>query len=199
MSLVIKKEFILKSLNYLRNQTIHPLFVGYLHLQRRSGELDRLIDLQPDFLSYYKEFFYIEGHPLGTPYIRVFTDKPASQSNLWLNANVAGSYAPSSLRPNQPFRKVIKIESKTYSLPDDHAAAAYKNLMYENKIDPFYFAAFIYRDFCFNKEDLSVSDLVDVFRQDFGYTNEQHSRSNFEQIFKMDTKPLDSSEWLEEY
>ena len=63
------------------------------------------------------------------PYIKLFTEQKASSKNLWLNENVAGSYAPSSLRPDQPFRQVVNISGRKYSLPTNHAQLAFEHQM----------------------------------------------------------------------
>ncbi len=127
---LIRKQVVAQSLNRLREQKTHTLFAGYIYLQQRACQLGRLSDLQPEFLPFFKQFFSVGNHPLGAPYIKLFTEQKASSKNLWLNENVAGSYAPSSLRLGQPFRKVVDIAEKTYSLPSDHAQRAFKHLLY---------------------------------------------------------------------
>ncbi len=122
---VIQRLIVARSLSRLRAQRIHPLFAGYLHLKQRAATLGRLENLEPEFGEFYKRFLWVTDHPVGTPYIKPFTASPPSDKNLWLNENVAGSYAPSSLRPGQPFREVVKVtRDKTYSLPPDHAQRA---------------------------------------------------------------------------
>lgn len=54
---VIRKEIVAESLNRLREQKTHALFAGYIYLQRRAAELERLTDLQPEFLPFFKQFF----------------------------------------------------------------------------------------------------------------------------------------------
>lgn len=107
MVYVIGKQIVARSLFRLREQKTHTLFVGSLYLQQRASQMGRLEDLQPEFLSFFKQFFLVDNHPLGAPYIKPFTEQKASTKNLWLNENVAGTYAPSSLRTGQPFRQVV--------------------------------------------------------------------------------------------
>lgn len=64
---VIRKEIVARSLARLRKQKTHTLFAGYLHLQYRATQLGRLDDLQPVFLPFFKQFFQVANHPLGTP------------------------------------------------------------------------------------------------------------------------------------
>jgi hypothetical protein len=77
---VIQKSVVAKCLSRLRRQKTHALFPGYLYLQQRASELHRLKDLRPDFLSFFRQFFYVGNHPLGTPYIKPFTEQRASIS-----------------------------------------------------------------------------------------------------------------------
>ena len=170
MSLALKSSFVLKSIDVLRRQKTHPLFAGYLHLKQRSSELDRTHDLKPDFQLFFKDYFYIEGHPIGTPYLRIFTEKTASGKNLWLNMNIAGSYAPSSLRGDQPFRKVVELENRSYSFFPDHAEKAFQFLLYGEKVKVIYLAIFLYRNFSFNTEVLRPEDLINTFAFEFGYS-----------------------------
>lgn len=168
---VIRKPIVARALARLREQKTHSLFAGYIYLQQRSAQLRRLDDLQPDFLSFFKKFLLVGNHPLGAPYIKLFTEQKASAKNLWLNENVAGSYAPSSLRPGQPFRKVVQIQERKYSLPLDHALRALEHLLYATPVPVAELAIVLYRDFGLRGNDPTISDLVDVFAYEFGYVS----------------------------
>jgi len=52
MAYVIHKQIVARSFSRLREQKTHPLFAGYLYLQQRASQLNRLKDLQPDFPSF---------------------------------------------------------------------------------------------------------------------------------------------------
>jgi hypothetical protein len=112
MTKVIRKPIVARSLKRLRLQKIHPSFAGYLHLQQLAASTGRLNRLAPNFLVFFQQFFFVKDHPIGTPYIKPFINQTASDKNLWLNENVAGSYRPSSLRHGERFRKVVQIENK---------------------------------------------------------------------------------------
>lgn len=191
MTLVIKKELVAQSLKLVRSQKTHSLFSGYLHLQKRTKELGRLEDLSPDFLSFFKEYFKIIDHPLGSPYIRIFTEKAPSEKNLWINENIAGSYAPSSLRAGKPFRSVVNIDDKVYSLPYDHTSKAYKFLLYNKKINLISLAIFIYRDYGFYKQ-ITYRQLIDVFLYDFGYVSDEYL-----DLYELSIPPYLTEDWME--
>jgi hypothetical protein len=196
---VIRKRIVANSLARLREQKTHTFFAGYLYLQQRASQLGRLDDLRPDFLSFFKKFYLVDNHPLGAPYIKPFTEQKPSGRNLWLNKNVAGSYAPASLRPDQPFRKVVSIDGKKYSLPLNHAERALQYLLYNTRIQVADLATFLYRDFGFT-DPFTVNDLIDVFAYEFGYANKPGARinANFQKLFSRDTAKTWDEDWLEE-
>lgn len=199
MVYVIRKRIVAQSLSRLREQKTHTLFAGYLYLQQLASQLGRLENLQPDFLSFFQRFFFVDKHPLGAPYIKPFTEKPASTKNLWLNENVAGSYAPSSLRPGQPFRRVVNIEGKKYSLPPDHAQRAFKHLLYSDPVQVADLAVVLYRDFGLLGNSVIIEDLIDIFTYEFGYANEPGSKSDekFRTLYSLEAMNNWEEDWLE--
>jgi hypothetical protein len=196
---VIRKRIVAESLARLRGQQTHTLFAGYLYLQRRAAQLGQLEDLRPDFKHFFENFFKVVNHPLGAPYIKPFTEKPASAQNLWLNENVAGSYAPSSLRPGQPFRRVVHIEGKKYSLPPDHAQRALKHLLYSAPVQVADLAVVLYRDFGLRGSSVTIEDLIDTFAYEFGYANEPGSEPDekFRILYSLKTAKNWEEGWLE--
>jgi hypothetical protein len=196
---VIRKRIVAQSLSRLRNQKTHTLFAGYLHLQQRASQLGRLEDLQPEFSPFFKQFFEVDNHPLGAPYIKPFTAEKASTKNLWLNENVAGSYAPSSLRPEQPFRQVVKIEGRKYSLPTDHAKRALRHLLYSNRIQAADLAIVLYRDFGLVDDSPTIEDLIDIFTYEFGYGHEPGAEpdENFRILYSLESAKTWEQDWLE--
>jgi hypothetical protein len=198
---VVRKRIVAQSLSRLRNQKTHTFFAGYLHLQKLAAKRGRLEDLQPQFLPFFKQFFEVGNHPLGTPYIKPFTKEKASAKNLWLNVNVAGSYAPKSLRPEQPFRQVVKIEGRKYSLPTDHAKRALRHLLYSNRIQVADLAVFLYRDFGLLGDSPTIEDLIDVFAYEFGYAHEPGAEpdENFRILYSLESAKTWEQDWLERY
>lgn len=199
MVYVMRKRIVAQSLSRLREQKTHTLFAGYLYLQQLAAQWGRLEDLQPDFLSFFQRFFFVDNHPLGAPYIKPFTEKPASTKNLWLNENVAGSYAPSSLRTGQPFRRVVNIEGKKYSLPPDHAQRAFKHLLYSDPVQVTDLAVVLYRDFGLLGNSVTIEDLIDIFTYEFGYANEPGSKPDekFRTLYSLEAMNNWEEDWLE--
>lgn len=199
MKYVIQKHFVARSLSRLRAQKTHTLFAGYLYLQQRSSQLNRLEDLQPKFTLFFKHFFRVANHPLGTPYIKLFTEQKASSKNLWLNENVAGSYAPSSLRPEQSFRQVVNIVGKEYSLPADHAERAFKHLLHSTPVQVADLAVVLYRDFGLVDSSVTIQTLIDIFAYEFGYSRNEDTEpdENFKILFSLETAKEWEKDWLE--
>ncbi len=199
MIYVIRKRIVAQSLSRLREQKTHTLFAGYLYLQQLASKWGRLEDLQPDFLTFFQQFFFVDKHPLGAPYIKPFTEKPASAKNLWLNENVAGSYAPSSLRLGQPFRQVVDLKERKYSLPPDHAQRAFTRLLYSDPVQVADLAVVLYRDFGLLDDSVSIEDLIDIFAYEFGYTNEPGSTPDekFSTLYSLKTTKNWEEDWLE--
>lgn len=187
---VIRKSIVARSLHQLREQKTHTLFAGYLYLQKLSSELGRLDDLNPEFLSYFKKFFFVKDHPLGTPYIKLFTERQPTDRNLWLNQNVAGSYAPSSLRQGQPFRQVVTIQGKKYSLPPDHARRALAHLLFSSPVSAIDLAIVLYRDFGITEDAARSRDLIEIFAYEFGYADQPGGEINedFRMLYSLEPK-----------
>jgi len=196
---VVRKAVVARSLARLREQKTHSSFAGYLHLQQRATQLGRLENVQPEFLSFFKRFFFVGNHPLGMPYIKPFTEQKASAQNLWLNENVAGSYAPSSLRLGQPFRQVVSVEDKTYSLPKDHAQLAFQYLLYSAPVQVADLAVVLYRDFGFLGTSVTIKDISNIFAYEFGYSKGMGSQPNkdYQALFTFESEKNWEEDWLE--
>lgn len=199
MTQVIRKHIVARSLARLREQKTHTLFLGYLYLQQRAAELNRLDDLQPDFAAFFNHYLRVGDYPLGTPYIKLFTEQKVSPGNLWLNENVAGSYASSSLRPDQPFRKVVTIAGKRYSLPKNHAQLAFEYLLYSTPVQVADVSVVLYRDYGLNDDITHIQDLINIFAYEFGYaqTHGEQPNQDFTLLYSLDTAQNWEQDWLE--
>ena len=191
----IRKEIVARSFQRLRHQKTHNLFAGYLHLQQQASLRGQLNDLQPQFLDFFKQFFLVPGHPLGTPFLKPFELSP-SEKNLWLNKNVAGTYAPSSLRPDQPFRKVVDIVRGVYTLHKDHAERARRFLLSEPVLVA-ELAVFLYRDYGLGQNSLTIFDLINIFAFEFGYSATEGS--TLSKSFHILYSPASTDNWEKDW
>jgi hypothetical protein len=105
-----KPEVVAQSLALLRKQRIHPNFAGYLCLKRASAQSGVEIKVRAKFKEFFDTFLSVPDAPSSKPYVMPFCDTAPSEANKWFNRNVAGSYAPSSIRGGSPFARVIRAE-----------------------------------------------------------------------------------------
>jgi hypothetical protein len=154
----------------LKRTRVHPFFLAYLHLRQRASEQGVDTGIQPEW-DRLGEYLAVRGGPPGKPFYRpVWNGNVSDPSHYWLNRNIAGSYAPSSLRTVP--RMVIDTVGSEFSLLPDHAELAKKHLLYDGTVSAFALAAFFYRDFGFvtsEPDDVpGRDDLVAVLVDDFG-------------------------------
>lgn len=157
------------AIDELRGSKIHPFFLAYLQLRKNAAEEGGGVivphwDELGDLLS-------VAGGPPGKPYYRPFwhgdVDDPG---RYWLNRNIAGSYAPSSVRAVP--RQVVDIIDGEYSLKPNHAELAVEHLLYGEQVSAIALAAFFYRDYGFTAAPPgapSPFDLPPVLRDDFRF------------------------------
>jgi hypothetical protein len=196
MTFLIKKEVVASCLKNLRQRRTHEHFAGYLCLQQRAAAAGRTDNLQPNFAAFFDEFFRVEGQPDTTPYVKPFINQAPTRENLWLNRNVAGSYAPSSLR--NTLKKVVEIVDGKYSLRNNHAQMAFEHLLFGDCVNPVDLAVFLYRDFPFLGSAVKIEDVVSIFATEFGYSIPGGGRnSDFDTLFRMEISETFNQEWIE--
>lgn len=191
MNYLVKKEVVSICLKRLRMRRTHEHFAGYLCLLYRAAAEGATESIQPNFADFFDQFFRVGGRPDAHPYVKPFVNTAPTTSNLWLNRNVAGSYAPSSIRST--FKKVVEVDDGGYSLRHNHVQMAHDNLLHGNPIDVADLAVFLYRDYPIISEHPTIDDLVSTFAIEFGFeTSEGERNPDFEILFM-----LSSSESLQ--
>ena len=196
MSVLISKPVVAECLRRLRQRRTHEHFPGYLCLTRLAARSGGRLQLRPDFASFFDEFFRVSGRPEGKPYLKPFIRTAATSENLWMNQNVAGSYAPSSIR--NTFKKVVQVEGQGYSLRDDHASMALTHLLLEERINALELAVVLYREYPILGDDPTPESLVSVFANEFGYVSESgHFTPDFDLLYSRDVSEVFSAEWRE--
>jgi hypothetical protein len=168
---VVTMQMIQRSIEQLVTQSIHPFFPAYLHLRQRAGAENTTTEILPRWkeLGSYLE---VEGASTQHPYFRPFAAS-GSLSQMWLNANLAGSFAGSSLRAGMPPLKVVEYDSGTrsFALKTNHWELARKHLLFDEKVPIEALFGFLMRDFAILTAgpEPEATDLVDVFLSEFGY------------------------------
>lgn len=167
---VFSIEAVRRAIKNLVAIPIHEHFAGYLailHAVRGQG----FPKIKPvEITTFHDRFLRVDGFST-FPYVSPFKSRGYGKL-AQLNPNVAGSYAQSSLRPGKPLGEVIRIDGKgtsvTYSLRQDHALIASKQLLRGKKVSSVSLAAFLFRDYGFELEKREISRATVVFRDQFG-------------------------------
>jgi len=203
MAVVLSPEFVDASVAELLAARIHPHLAGYLCLVRTAARDGTTSHLPGEFKDFFETFLRVPNGTEELPYLRPFWNK-GSDVRAWNQPNVAGTYAPSSIRPGMPFDVVVEIDgtgrAATYSLRANHAQLALENLAGGCPIPVAPLAAFLYRDYGFDIEgEPSLSAVVRVFRYEFGYEDhEPGPNDDFATLFVDETGAGSTSDLFEE-
>ena len=94
---VIRREGVRVATQALLSRDSHPFFIAYLWLRRQAVIQGTTAHIRPDWagLAPYME---VSGALPSKPYLRPFWQGRHDSGQEWLNNNIAGSFAPSSLR-----------------------------------------------------------------------------------------------------
>lgn len=194
---VLTEDAVKSCIAALRAHLFHPFFPAYLHLRERSARASSLTGLRPDWREFRAYLEVGDAQPTH-PYFRPFTQRSGASDGEWLNANLAGSWAPSSLRAAQPPRKVVEpgSGSGTFNLLPNHWELAREHLAGGTAVPLIPLAGFFFRDFAFRKEGgpPDDNDLARLFLERFGYS-EAATPAEIEVMF--DQAPMVGSDWFQ--
>lgn len=185
----------------LREYPVHPYFPAYLHLRQRAALHGDTSDIKPkwDDLS---PLLQVDGAPPSHPHFRPFTINGANTDQEWLNANLAGSYAPSSLRVGQPPLRVVELSDTRgrFNLPNDHWVLARVHLLSDEKLPLLPLAGFFLRDYAFSDYDdpPGAVGLVEGFTELFGYTDDT-GEEEVDYLYELPDDDVDADDWFEEF
>jgi hypothetical protein len=146
----------------------HEHFAGYLGLleadRRGKGGLHRSRDIK----DFHQRYLTVAGLKTTSPFFSPVRNTDAGEVKPF-NKNVAGSYAPSSLRPDGPFMAAVDVKGKgqgvTYSLMPDHANVASGSMLGGKRVQAVALAAYLFRDYGFEERNLQA--VLDTFRDRF--------------------------------
>lgn len=146
--------------------------------------------LHVSFADFFDRYYLVAGSTAKAPYLLPVNDRGDVQHG-YQNPNVAGSYAPSSLRPTHPLHSLCAVEPApsgvTFTLVDNHGAVAL-HLMKTQPLLGASLAAYLYRDFAFTSGS-SRKDLYQALKAQFGFAFED-GPVPFEAVFLDDTNDL---------
>jgi hypothetical protein len=193
---VLTVEVVRWAIEQLQGRKVHTFFPAYLEIRRTAIEGESESDIHPDWGNLEKHL-HVPGGPPGKPNFRPFWHRTRKGGEDWMNANIAGSYAPSSIR-RLPAKVVNPDGSGGYSLKSDHARLALEHLLLGQAMPILPLAVFYYRDFGFTTDEpaLSPAGLIDVFRRDFAF-NSPPGREDFEVLFSVGIP--DRTDWFQRW
>ncbi|WP_187293235.1 hypothetical protein [Burkholderia cepacia] len=152
---------------------IHPAYAGYLCLKRTSRAAGAVSGLRPNFRDFFDTFLAVPGGPIKKPYVLPFVAQGQGKADIWFNQNVAGSYAPSSIRSQSPMRQVCAFSGSRgdaeFSLIANHSDGAKTYMLFGGLVPVDALSIFLYRDYSFRGESPGGDDLIRIFCDEFGF------------------------------
>ena len=199
---VVKQDRVAFCLRELRRREIHRHFAGYMCIRRTAAMEGRISNLSAEFTEFFDTILSVQGGKEGFPYIYAFVEHQPSEHNRWQNRNLAGSYAPSSIRPKQPFANVVEVtgggSQSYYSLRDRHWELARKHLAFGKKIPAVATAVVLYRNYALRTYPPSVSEWVRVFQEEFGYLDESGDPTEeFKHLYHDESEYESYEDWFD--
>lgn len=159
----------------LQRCKIHPFFIAYLHIHKRSVvTASRTVHPIWDELA---ELLTVADGPPNKPYYRPFWHSNLDdEGRYWLNRNLAGSFAPSSIREIP--RRVVSVTGSEYTLLDDDVHLALDNLLYGTRVSGVAMGTYLFRDFGLVTDDGGMpapTDPAEILRREFMFDNDEFS------------------------
>lgn len=166
---VLSKAAVKAGIAALKGQRIHEHLPAYLQLRKLAVVSGTLDHLEPDW-NEVKQLLRMPGGPPTKPHYRPFSlQNVKDESKYWFNKNLAGSYAPKSMRANSRF--MLDATGEHYKLPNDHAHQALSKLLRDVRVPAWALAAFYLRNYGFvftgDAESLGPEELVAAFRTEW--------------------------------
>lgn len=185
---VLSVDAVRRAITRLEAHPIHEHFAGYLALLRAKRAGASPVHMS-DILEFHDRYLRVVDAPDEAPYVRPFKSRGKGLEQF--NRNVAGSYAPSSVRQNGKMGQVIEVtgqrQSAAYDLRPNHATLAFDIFLGHNKVPITSLAAFVYRDYGFVLDEPKMSAVRDLFRDEFGLREtEPAERTVFQTLFQDD-------------
>ncbi len=190
---VLTLQIVKAGIDALQKLPIHNHFPAYLHLRQCGISAGSFDGIEPDW-NEVGELLKMPGGPPKKPNYRPFSSRTVHDpSGYWFNRNLAGSYAPSSLRSTSRF--MLNDSGDGFALPENHAEQVRVLLLKGNKVPAWALAAFYLRNYGFVFDGTGgYRELIDAFRGEFLFA----TGGDFDILFE-DTDPLLSLEWFEPY
>ncbi|MEW2346902.1 hypothetical protein AB0904_04465 [Streptomyces sp. NPDC006684] len=191
---VLTREAVKAGIRALKRQRIHEHFPAYLHLRKLAAASGSLTDLSPEWKDV-SDLLRMPGGPPTKPHYRPFSSvNRKDESGYWYNKNLAGSYAPKSMRATSAF--MLNTNGDGYELPVDHAQQALERLLKGRKVPAWALAAYYLRNHAFIFEgDGGYNELISAFTKEFGFEED----TDFQVLFEDEEPAQFSGDWFEPF
>lgn len=193
---LLSTDVVREAIEVLQRLPIHPQFVLYLQLRKRANDLNRFDGLVLDY-DVIKDWLVVPGGPPDKPHYRPFSNsRKPNTSAFWMNPNLQGSYARSSLRPE--VAALFLDAKRAFRLPVDATGAPDPNpiaqtLLASSRIPAWALAAFLFRNYAFwagpDAAQPGASELLYCFEKYFGWTARADGGLGEDILFDWDARP----------
>jgi len=181
----------------LTSQRIHPQFSGYLATVATAVEENSGSNLKVNFQRFHNDYLLVAGASRERPYLQPFSESEKGKPQLF-NRNVAGSYAPSSLRGVAPIREVVEFagtgRNVKQTLEANHEELAFRSLAGSQKIPVHSLATFLFRDHRIPLIEAGkyLESTLSMFFEIFGYDLlNSDSKDRFSRLYAFDEITFD--------
>jgi len=193
----------------IKDENIHAHFAAYLGLVRYAHDEGSDSDLHWNYDPYYDQFYRMKATGVrnmvidGSEKLYVVPFMDSHIHSMWKGENVAGSLSPGTAgraTSSNGLHRVANIDpdAGTYGLRDDHGQLAREHTCYGDRVPATPVVGFLLRDYAFEMdEEPELSDVVELFREEFGMGEDQEYGDAFNEVF--DTTDWDIEEPFEVY
>lgn len=175
-----------RSIEELHKSSIHEQFLGYLHARACGIEQGTTTGITPD-MSEISRLLTVPGGPANKPHFLPMSSRTKQDlSGHWLNPNIPGSFAPSSLRAASQFMR--GTQTGKFDLPSDHVGRALTNHLNGAPRPVWPLAAYLLRNHSFDPDATDAQDLIDGFCKVFLFDSTD-AGSDFDTLFTTGGEP----------
>ena len=181
----VRVEAVKKAISALTDTRSHEHFPGYIAILKERNKAAPASGNADSIGKFYRQFLSVDDAPEKRPFLRPFRSRGVGNPVRLNQKNVAGSYAPKSIREDGPLSKVIEVSQDAegefvYSLPSQHWKIVLSEMLSGHKLPVVSTAFFLLRDYAFRMDGPDIASVISVFRKEFSIAD---SDSDGDEIF----------------
>lgn len=183
---VLTIEAVRRSIDALHKPRIHEQFLAYLHLRERGVTTGSMTSIEPSWNVVVSKLLDVPGGGPSKPHYLPIASRKKDPARYWMNPNIPGSFAPSSLRTASRF--MLNSAGNGFDLPSDHAVQALNAHLNGARQPAWMFAGYLLRNYGFDPAASTAGDLIDGFRQIFRFDSTGPG-TDFDVLFTVGNEP----------